>query len=364
MDKSKVIDGHLHIEAFCGEEGSFIDSFELYRAQAGIAAYNICAIPCLTGNSNEISAAANNIQCAFVKLAHPDVFVHACLEHFGKEIPETLNPDFDYVTQYHELMEIGFDGIKMLEGKPTYHKKIGKNLLHPELMRFYAEVEKNKTHVVFHVSDPETFWDPNAVSEEQKKIGWFYGDYGDGTFATYEELYCQAEAVLEAFPNVCFTFAHFYFCGDKPEKLQALLDKYPNLCVDITPGTEMYHSFEAKHDFYRDFFEKNSKRIIVGTDGTHPQPARFPIWCIDRLYRFIATTDVVSAFDDKLLTGLNLSEEASENILYKNFVNRVAPTSKPINKAALSAYIDKYLPTISSRETAAKIEELAKKFLA
>lgn len=361
MDKSKVIDGHLHIEAFSSEEGSFIDSFELYRTQAGIANYNICAIPCLTRNSSEISAAANNIQCAFVKLAHPDVFVHACLEHFGKEIPETLNPDFDYVTQYHELMEIGFDGIKMLEGKPTYHKTIGKNLLHPELMRFYAEVEKNKTHVVFHVSDPETFWDPNAVSEDLKKIGWFYGD---GTFAAHEELYRQAEAVLEAFPNVCFTFAHFYFCGDKPEKLQALLDKYPNLCVDITPGTEMYHSFEAKHDFYREFFEKNSKRIIVGTDGTHPLPARFPIWCIDRLYRFIATTDVVSAFDDKLLTGLNLSEEASENILYKNFVNRVAPTSKPINKAALRAYVDKYLPTISSRETAAKIEELAKKFLA
>ena len=353
--KNKVIDGHLHIEAFYGEEGCFIDSFEKYRNEAGIANYNICAIPCLTGNANEISSAANNIQCAFYKLAHPDVFVHACLEHFAKEIPPTIESEFDYVTQYKELMEIGFDGIKMLEGKPTYHKTIGKNLLHPELMRFYAEVEKDNTHIVFHVNDPETFWDPNEVSEEHKNIGWFYGD---GTFATHDELYSQAEAVLEAFPNAAITLAHFYFCGDTPEKLQALFDKYPNLCVDITPGTEMYHSFEANHDFYREFFEKNSERILAGTDGTHPLPARFPIWCIDRLYRFIATTDVVSAFDDKPLTGLALSEEASANILYKNFERRVSPQAKPINKAALKAYIDKYLPTITAENTAAEIKKL------
>ena len=31
--------------------------------------------------------------------------------------------DMDAVAQYRELVKIGFDGIKMLEGKPTEHKR-------------------------------------------------------------------------------------------------------------------------------------------------------------------------------------------------------------------------------------------------
>ncbi|MBO7299536.1 MAG: amidohydrolase family protein [Kiritimatiellae bacterium] len=360
MKIEKVIDGHLHIEAFSGEEGYFIDSFEKYRDDIGIRSYNICAIPHIKSGPDSISSAANNIQCAFYKIAHPDVFAHACLEHFGVVIPEKLEEGFDYVTQYKELMEIGFDGIKMLEGKPDYHKRIGKNLLHPELMRFYSEVEKNKTHLVFHVNDPIEFWDPALATPDRIKIGWYYGD---GSFATHEELYRQAEAILEKNPNIAITFAHFYFCGEKPEKLQALFDKYPNLNVDITPGTEMYFSFENNHDFYREFFIKNSNRISVGTDGTHPWPARFPIWCMDRLYRFITTDEVNPTFDDKPLTGLKLPDEAAENILYKNFERRVSVNPKPINKAALKAYIDKYLPTITAENTVQEIKKLAQKYL-
>ena len=53
-----------------------------------------------------------------------------------------LHAQLCYERMYKELMEIGFDGLKMLEGKPTIHKKIGKNLNHPELDKLYAELEK------------------------------------------------------------------------------------------------------------------------------------------------------------------------------------------------------------------------------
>lgn len=360
MTKDKVIDGHLHVIAFEGAEGYFLDAFEVYRKESGIASYNVCAIPWLKPGADCISSAANNIQCAFLKLAHPDVYIHGCMEHFGVAIPEKIEPGFEYLTQYKELMEIGFDGIKMLEGKPDYHKRIGKNLLHPELMRYFAEAEKDGTHIIFHVNDPIEFWDPAYATPRRIEIGWFYGD---GTYETNAGLYEQAEAILAAYPNLKVTFAHFYFCGEQPEKLQALFDKYPNVNVDLTPGTEMYHSFEAKHDLYRDFFIKNSTRISVGTDGEHPSPASGPVWCIDRLYRFLATTDVTISFDDKPLTGMNLPEEVCANILHKNFERRVSSQPKPINKAALKAYIDKYLPTITAENTAAEIRKLVEKYL-
>ena len=115
------------------------------------------------------------------------------------------------------------------------------------------------------------------------------------------------------------------------------------MAVDITPGTEMYFAFEDKHDFYVDFFKKYSDRIMVGTDATFPWECKGHAWCIDRLYNFIATDKVQKAFDDRNLTGLNLSGKDKENILYANFERRVgSDTPKEINKEKLLAYFEKY----------------------
>ncbi|MBO5440095.1 MAG: hypothetical protein J6A53_05510, partial [Clostridia bacterium] len=83
-------------------------------------------------------------------------------------------------------------------------------------------------------------------------------------------------------------------------------------------------------------------RILVGTDGTFPWATKCHSWCINILYEFIATDHKNMAFDDSILTGLNLNGEAKENILYKNFEKRVSQSPKPINKEALKKYIEKY----------------------
>ena len=45
-----------------------------------------------------------------------------------------------------------------------------------------------------------------------------------------------------------------------------MLEKYPNVKFDLTPGWEMYDGFAKDADFWHDFFEENSERIIFGTD--------------------------------------------------------------------------------------------------
>ena len=135
------------------------------------------------------------------------------------------------------------------------------------------------------------------------------------------------------------------------------------MAVDITPGTEMFFSFEENHDFYKDFFKKFSNRIMVGTDATFPWCAKDFSWCIDKLYRFISTDEKFMAFGDRYLTGLCLTGKDKENILWRNFENRVGRSKpKEINKEKLLAYFEKY-KTLLDDEEYKELSPLVDKYL-
>ena len=341
MRNENLIDTHMHIEAWENEEFEFIGCFEKHRQEADLRSLNICAVPTKQRNF------CNNIMCALYKLAHPNTYIHGGFDHIIYPITEEMPQGMDLITQYREMMEIGFDGIKLIEGKPTVLKSLGNNLNHPALDKLYAELEKDGTHIVFHINDPIDCWDRSKTSQEFINLGWFYGD---GTYLTHEEFYAQAQKLFENHPNIKATLAHFFFCGDTPWRVAGLLEKYPNLCVDLTPGCEMYHSFERQHDYYRTFFEKYSDRVMLGTDGTFPWLTKCHVWCIDILSRFIATNDQMMAFDDSILTGLGIEGTAKENIFYKNYERRVGTAPKAINKIALKQYVDKYWSFLSDSE--------------
>ena len=129
---------------------------------------------------------------------------------------------------------------------------------------------------------------------------------------------------------------------EKKGRLWELFEKYPNVCVDLTPGWEMYLSFYADKNFFKDFFTKYSKRIVLGTDAYFPRPTECSNWLVDRVYRFISSPDVVKAVADRYESGLCIPDSAIEDISYKNFERRVSVSPKPIDKVALRAYYEKY----------------------
>lgn len=61
----------------------------------------------------------------------------------------------------------------------------------------------------------------------------------DDTYVNNEIQYRQMENMLQRHPNIKFIFAHMYFMSAQLPRLSALLDAYPNMMVDITPGLEM-----------------------------------------------------------------------------------------------------------------------------
>ena len=350
----KVIDSHLHIFEYEDKNGnSFIDGFDEYIENMGVRAINIASLP--SGKGRDVS---NNIMIAFYKLANKKAYAHGGLVYPEYPAPDKMPEGMDFVTQYKELMEIGFDGMKMLEGKPTLHKRVGHDLSDDLFDPFFAEMEKDGTHLIFHVNDPEEFWDKNA-DQWIKDAGWYYGD---GGYASNEEVYRQMERILEKHPNLCVNFAHFFFYSKRPEKLVELFEKHPNMGVDITPGGEMYIAFDENREYYKDFFVKYSERIQFGTDSCFPYGTECYRWLTDRVYRYIATDEQFKGFADRIHTGMKLPREACENILYKNFERTVGTEPKKINKDALKKYIEKYKYLIP-KDRLEMVIALAKKYL-
>ena len=352
--KEKVIDSHVHITAWEDKDGTpFEHCFDEMIEKTGITAVNVTALP--AGKDRNVK---NNIMLAFYKLANEKAFAHGGLIYHEYPAPDKMPDGMDFVTQYKELMEIGFDGMKMLEGKPTLHKKVGHDLSDDLFDPYFAELEKDGTHLIFHVNDPEEFWAPDA-DQWIKDAGWYYGD---GGFASNEEVYRQMERILEKHPNLCVNFAHFFFYSKRPEKLIEMFNTYPNMGVDVTPGGEMYIAFDERREYYTDFFNKYSERIQYGTDSYCPYGTESYCWLTDRVYRYFATDEQFKGFADRIHTGMKLPKETLENIFYKNFERTVGKEPKKINKSALLSYIEKYRHLMSEYENS-KVDELIKKYI-
>lgn len=346
----RIIDSHIHITKW--GDGDFISNFDEYCKRENIEAINICAIP------NYQSNTCNNIIAGFYKLAHPNSYIHGGIEFIHIPI-DSMPKDMDAVTQYRELMEIGFDGIKMLEGKPTEHKRIGKSLNHKQLNSLYRELEKDSTHLLMHVNDPDEFWDEKRAPDWAISRGWAYLD---GTYAPFEEIRNQTIKILEDYPNLSVTLAHFFFSSKEPELLEKLFSLYPNLCVDLTPGGEMYVEFQKNYDYYKEFFNKYSDRLIFGTDRFFPaQDDTYANWVFNVVTKFIGTDETVVGFDDKKLKGLGLSQEKKDNIFFANFERRVGATPKKMDKEKFKKYIEKY-SFVLTEEDKERIKPLMEKY--
>ena len=348
----EVIDSHVHIHGWENSKGeNFIHGYDEYIGEFGFRSINIAALP------SAYRDVSNNIIAAFYKLTDPKVYAH------GGLIYNTDPRDcegMDPVLQYNELMDIGFDGIKMLEGKPSVYVYHNIPLCDDFYDDFFAECEKNNTHILMHVNDPEEFWDPKYATEENIKKGWFYGD---SRYIRNKDMYDQIYKLLENHPKLSLTLAHFFFMSKTPERLEELFEKYENLAVDITPGGEMFIAFNERYDYFRKFFTKYSSRILFGTDSDFPTHMPAMEWLADRLFKYVATDIATDAWPKEPLRGLNLDKKDAQNIMGANFVRRVSEKPKAINKIALKNYIEKYKRFIKNEGIAKKVDAMSEKLL-
>ena len=343
----EVIDSHIHPRDLYPRSGRDCrDTLKEYQDSRGFQAINLTAIPSC-GRDVRV-----NIAAAIFKLRYPENYIHGGLLYDTYPVVGQMPEGMDFLTQYRELMEIGFDGIKMIEAKPNCAKLIGRAVTDEIFDPFFDAAEKDGTHMIWHVADPEVNWDVTKILPEHLKRGWFY----DESFPTQEALFEQVYTVLDRHPNLNSAFAHFFFRSHFPEQVEIMFRKYPNVAVDLTPGREMYEAFGERREYFRDFFTRYADRIVYGTDADDEKELKYNNQRSDTVYDFLTTDKELHEWN-YTFKGLKLEAEAADKILCGNFRRRVSEKPKPMNREALKAYVKKYRHLIASDESRRRIDE-------
>ena len=313
----KIIDAHTHI-------GNLKENFAPLYALAKRLDYDMLSVLSLQCGGNLLQ---NHI-CALCKIKNPGT-TYA----FGGLDYKTGR---DFLTQAKNLKAMGFDGIKMLEGKPTTRKNLGKPLDSPEYDEYYSYLEETGFPVLYHVADPPEFWDKEKIPGWALEHGWFY----DESYVPYEQYYDEVESLLGKHPKLRAIFAHFFFLSGTPERAQKFLDDHPSVYIDLTAGIEMYEDFSKDTAFWREFFIKNNNRLIFGTDSSdapnlnddgETQDGKVALNGYAAMEIDFLRCDKEIAVFDKKINGINLPENARERILAANYQELVGKTPKPMD---------------------------------
>ncbi len=249
------------------------------------------------------------------------------------------------------LAEVGCDGIKMIEGKPDMRRMLPIPPFDSDAFAPYWEkMARTQTPLLFHVNDPEEFWDAGRIPPWAKERGWYYGG---GGYINNEAQYSEIFNVLARNPDLKVVFAHFFFLSAQLPRLAELLDRYPNVHIDLTPGIEMYRNFSENIDKTRDFFLKYQERILFGTDiGARALLASRTgeIQRSESRERVILVRNFLEnpgefslnpgggflfGDADKPFRGLDLPADALRRIYHRNFERVVTPSPRPLNPGVI-----------------------------
>ncbi len=315
MRTYRTIDAHMHVVE--GRAEAVWQNADRY----GFEMLNVLACPCLFG-------AQNNLEVALVKALRPGrAYAFGGLMH-GQGIETAA----DYGDQARALYEAGFDGLKFIETKPDTMRALGRPLDSPCFEEVFALAEEKQWPILWHVGDPETFWDVNTAPRFAVENGWCYDD---PSFPTLGALYAQAEAVLRRHPRLKVCFAHFYFTSDDFAHAQRMMETWPGVRFDLTPGSEMFPNFAQSSAAWRDFFVTHSDRILFGTDFTdEPQHDMY-----EHLLRMIdGTLAGRGTFTvwDSVCGGMELPPEALSRIYAVNFEDFAGTAPRPFVREGLT----------------------------
>ena len=169
-----------------------------------------------------------------------------------------------------------------------------------------------------HVGDPDTWYNGKYAMDVEK-----YGTR-DAHFAMWENC-------LTAYKDHPWWGAHL---GGNPEdlpRLQKLLDKYPNLWLDLSATRWMVREISARRDAAREFIIRNADRLMWGSDQVSGNDRGFDFlasrwWAHRKLFEtaHVGPTPIydpdLPADAQPVLRGLALPDDVLQKIYRDNIV--------------------------------------------
>lgn len=322
---SDVIDGHVHLRSMADEA-----SILAIREATGIARMALVSIQ----NPAQGSGLAQSL---YLKARRPELFfVFAGLNHAGKLSGGRVKAP-GLAEQVEGLVEMGCDGIKMIEGKPTFRQRLNIPATDPYFADYWDRVEALGLPIVWHVNDPEEFWDADKIPGWAKERNWGYGA-GD---VQKEQLYAEVDEVLAQHAGLKIILAHFYFLSADLARAGRFFDQHPNVHFDLAPGVEMLYNLSRDPGASRDFVIRYADRIVFGSDLFSNQTVEQGRVRAGLVFRWLESDDtfrvppeadfLLGPPQDGVIRGMSLPDDVLTKIYHDNFCRLAGERPKPLN---------------------------------
>ncbi len=170
--------------------------------------------------------------------------------NWWEDRPDWLDRYRRHLDGFHHL---GSRVFKFHLAPGSIRKRGGTDLDSPEMRRVVREATDRGMIVMTHVGDPET---------------WYQGKYAaePDAYAPREAHYAMWERALEAFRGHPWVGAHL---GGNPEdlaRLQRLLDRFPDLWLDLSATRWQVREVSRRREAAREFIVRNADRLLWGSD--------------------------------------------------------------------------------------------------
>jgi predicted TIM-barrel fold metal-dependent hydrolase len=334
-DDPRIIDCHVHFTDLDSER-KFLEIMDA----ANINKINLLStIDAIKLNFNP--------ELIYMKRSHPDFFyIFGALEYptwiySGTNLDSRRIKRTNLAQQVDELIDIGFDGIKMIEAHAKWRKYVGP-LNNNQYKEYFKHVESLQFPLLMHARASElrkSSHDTELRQYEKKQYPLWVRQAG-WQHPLLKKARLEVADMIQHCPDLKVIFAHFGgLTYVSPEQTPDILDNYKNLYLDVTPGMMMYNWTE-KRDEWREIFLKYQDRILFGTDVSSRQSLDVAVDLIHRVRRFLETEDPVTwGFIPKRepTIGFNLPKHVLRKIYAENFERIVGKNPKELKVEAAIA---------------------------
>jgi hypothetical protein len=326
-----IMDGHVHMGSISQEA-----SLQALCEATGIERMALVSI-------QNPEAGSGLPQSLFMKARHPDQFyVFAGLNHAEKlSAGRVRTPSLAQQVEIFDRM--GCDGIKMIEGKPTSRQRMNIPVTDAYYAEYWARVEELGLPIIWHVNDPEEFWDPEKIPGWAKERNWGYGPED----VQKEELYAEVDEILARHPRLKVIFAHFYFLSADLPRAARFLEEHPHVHFDLAPGIEMLYNISRDPEAGREFFLRYADRIVFGTDLSSGQTLEEGRIRAGIVFRWLESEDtfrvpeeadfLLGPPEDGIIRGMALPQEVLQHLYRGNLARLTGGPPKPLQVEAAIA---------------------------
>jgi predicted TIM-barrel fold metal-dependent hydrolase len=236
------------------------------------------------------------------------------------------------VALLEQLVAKGYDGVKMMEGKPAWSQQQKTPPIDHDYFRpFWEKAAAISVPITMHMADPLDYWWPSNPDSYCN-------------LAPQEECFRQTEAVLKRHPNLRIAFAHFLFMGPQLDRLGDWFGRFPQMRVDMAMADEYLYYCSDDPDKAREFFITWQDRILYGTDISDHNSLQLAYAKAEMLRLFLETDQTFTSLRDKAygkepqpwsngrteLHGLHLPVEVLEMVLGRNFEAFAGAAPRPV----------------------------------